>query len=436
LNVAVKTQDKDPLVGTVISNRYEILSLIGRGGMGVVYKARQINMDRFMALKMLHAHRVSDAEAIQRFFREAKTISQVKHHNVVTLFDFGMSSDRQPYLVMDYLDGGNVHSLLKEQGKLSIERTRIIFKQVAEALASAHALNVIHRDLKPENIMLSTSGTIEDWVTLVDFGLSKLAVSSEDQGTRFLTKVGNVVGSPPYMSPEQCQASHLSDNRSDIYSMAVCIHECLTGRLPFDAKSAVEMLDCHVSQKPITLAEADPDLALCTELMKVLNTALEKDPNKRQQTAEEFGAVFEEACASDALKIRTRKHRVEVSMFKDLISEAEALERASIEQSMENVVAKETRAKENSTSFEQELVGCPYCRAMVSSGINFCVQCQHQLRHSTQHTSRDSHSGTDSNFSRRDKKLAVNLMDPVWQKIFLFAILLLVIIMFSSHLHK
>ncbi len=173
-NTALRVIERDPLVGQKLSDRYEVVSVVGRGGMGVVYKVRQEYMDRYMAIKILHSHMVADSEAVKRFFREAKTVSQVKHHHIITLYDFGMSKLGQPYLVMDYLDGVSLKTEIKDNGPVSIDRAANIYAQVCDALASAHSVNLVHRDLKPENIMLSVSGGMEDWVTLVDFGLSKL----------------------------------------------------------------------------------------------------------------------------------------------------------------------------------------------------------------------------------------------------------------------
>ncbi|MBL0187655.1 MAG: serine/threonine protein kinase [Candidatus Obscuribacter sp.] len=255
----------DPLVGTRLGDRYEIVSIIGRGGMGVVYKARQEQMDKLMAIKMLHSHMVSDSEAVKRFYREAKTVSQVRHHHIVTLYDFGMSSQGQPFLVMDFLEGVSIKDELKMRGPLSFERTERIVAQITDALATAHSMDVVHRDLKPENILLSTQNHNPDWVTLVDFGLSKLK-EPKTQDAYTITKTGDVCGSPPYMSPEQCLAASAVDPRSDIYSLAIVVYECLSGTLPYQAKSAIEMMDCHLYGTPIPFNLSCPEMKVCSEL--------------------------------------------------------------------------------------------------------------------------------------------------------------------------
>jgi serine/threonine-protein kinase len=262
-NTQLKEKDLDPLVGTRLGDRYEIVSIIGRGGMGVVYKARQEQMDKLMAIKMLHSHMVSDSEAVKRFYREAKTVSQVRHHHIVTLYDFGMSSQGQPFLVMDFLQGTSLKDELKKNGPLSFERADRIFGQVVDGLASAHKMDVVHRDLKPENIVLSSTGTGEDWITLVDFGLSKLK-EPKTQDAYQITKTGDVCGSPPYMSPEQCLAASAVDPRSDIYSLAVVVYESLSGFLPYKAKSAIEMMDAHLYQPATPFSLSAQKLPMCS----------------------------------------------------------------------------------------------------------------------------------------------------------------------------
>lgn len=423
-SATLKSIDKDPLVGTRLADRYEVLGVVGRGGMGVVYKVRHELMDRFMAVKMLHSHLVSEPEAVKRFHREAKTVSQVKHHHIITLYDFGMSSQRQPYIVMDYLEGTSLKNIIKDEGMVPFERADHIFQQVIDGLATAHEMDLVHRDLKPENIMLSKNANDSDWVTLVDFGLSKLRDPKQEQDAYQITKVGDVCGSPPYMSPEQCLSSTVVDPRSDIYSLAICVYETLTGKLPFNAKSAIEMLDAHLYATPTPFNQALPELKVCSEVTHVLNKALLKDPETRHQTVQEFGEELHDALSRDALKLRTFKHRIEVANFKDLVSEAEALHKATLEnEAIKQVTAQVAKAaadldgvqfmrnKESSNdqrtsksnkilsdsgwmsrfqrkgadeegevgSSDQQMDSCPYCHALVQRGIKFCVKCNHQL---------------------------------------------------------
>jgi len=389
---------KDPLVGTTLDDRYLIEGVIGRGGMGVVYRARQQNMDKDMAIKMLYSHKVSEPEAIKRFHREAKTVTAVRHHHIINLYDFGMYQN-QPYLVMDFLEGKSLKDILKEEGALSFERAGKIFTQVLDALASAHESGLVHRDLKPENIMISKQNNQEDWVTLIDFGLSKI-IESGDGGMDHvnITKVGDVCGSPPYMCPEQCLSSTVVDPRSDLYSLGVVIYESLSLKLPFNAKSAIEMLDCHLYATPIPFNFSIPEMKVCSEMTRVLNTALEKDPEKRYQNAKEFDEKFQEAVKRDGVKHRAMKHREEVAQFHGLMEEAKAIrdsEHKRTSDEMERLAAETiAAAAEAGTTTApdpqalaqavegalEELEGeCPYCGAAVTTALKFCANCQRQL---------------------------------------------------------
>ncbi len=393
----LQTVSKDPLVGTTLDDRYLIEGVIGRGGMGVVYRARQQNMDKDMAIKMLYSHKVSEPEAIKRFHREAKTVTAVRHHHIINLYDFGMYQN-QPYLVMDYLEGKSLKDILKDEGALSFERAGRVFEQVLDALASAHESNLVHRDLKPENIMLSRRNNQDDWVTLIDFGLSKI-IESGDGGMDHvnITKVGDVCGSPPYMCPEQCLSSTVVDPRSDLYSLGVVIYESLSLKLPFNAKSAIEMLDCHLYATPIPFNFSIPEMKVCSEMTRVLNTALEKDPEKRYQNAQEFLEKFQEAVKRDGVKHRAMKHREEVAQFHGLMEEAKAIrdsEHKRTSDEMERLAAETIAAAEASAGAGndpqalaqvvegalEEIEGeCPYCGAAVTSALKFCANCQRQL---------------------------------------------------------
>ncbi|PZM79107.1 MAG: hypothetical protein DKT66_21730 [Candidatus Melainabacteria bacterium] len=391
----LQTVSKDPLVGTTLDDRYLIEGVIGRGGMGVVYRARQQNMDKDMAIKMLYSHKVSEPEAIKRFHREAKTVTAVRHHHIINLYDFGMYQN-QPYLVMDYLEGKSLKDILKEEGALSFERAGRVFTQVLEALASAHESNLVHRDLKPENIMLSRHNNQDDWVTLIDFGLSKIIESGDGSMDHVnITKVGDVCGSPPYMCPEQCLSSTVVDPRSDLYSLGVVIYESLSLKLPFNAKSAIEMLDCHLYATPIPFNFSIPEMKVCSEMTRVLNTAMEKDPEKRYQSAQEFLEKFQEAVKRDGVKHRAMKHREEVAQFHGLMEEAKAIRDSEHKRTSDEMdrLAVETiaAAEKAAASPEQQALAlaevaveeiegeCPYCGAAVTTALKFCANCQRQL---------------------------------------------------------
>jgi serine/threonine protein kinase len=399
--------DNDPLLGTKLSERYQLLSVIGRGGMGVVYKARHETMDRFVAIKMLHAHLVSDAEAIKRFHREAKAVSRVKHPNTVSLFDFGISTAGQPYIVMDYIDGHSLKKVLKQEGALSLDRVAHIFGQVIPALACAHREGVVHRDLKPENIMLTVRANVQDFVEVVDFGISKLK-SKENHQTYNITRVGDVCGSPPYMSPEQCLASLPIDSRSDVYSLGIVLYEAISGRLPFKAKTAIEMIDCHLYGVPAPLKASNPELASCEALNALLTKALQKEPENRQQSMEELGKELEEAIRRDMIKLQS--YRIRSSGATHVANEAKALAEAGgiVESQRDTSVLTVDRAPAQNGSWARPrtnpimalfggilslfgkrnigghgpdyvLLNCPFCNALVDPNIRFCLDCGRNL---------------------------------------------------------
>ena len=195
--------DNDQLLGTVFADRYEILSIIGAGGMGKVYKARHKLMRRLVAIKVVHSHLVCSTETLARFQQESEAASCLNHPNVVAVHDFGLVP--RAYLVMDYLDGISLADLLKDDCHLDLNRSLRIFVQICAGLAHAHHHGVVHRDLKPSNIMLINDDGHRDFVKIVDFGIAKLMFSEMGE-SKHLTAQGEISGSPLYISPEQCQA--------------------------------------------------------------------------------------------------------------------------------------------------------------------------------------------------------------------------------------
>jgi len=419
--------EEDPLVGQKINDRYEVLSVLGRGGMGVVYKARHEHMERVVAIKMLHAYMVSDAEALKRFHREAKAVSRVKHPHTIALYDFGLTPNGQPFIVMDYIEGISLKKIIKQEGAITLERADHIFPQVVEALSCAHQEGVIHRDLKPENIMLTRRGNDPEWVEVVDFGISKLKSKEDIQQSYYdITRIGDVCGSPPYMSPEQCLASVPVDARSDIYALGVVLYEAISGKLPFRAKTAIEMIDCHLYAPPTPLKAANPDLACCEALNSMLMKALHKEPDKRQQTMDEFGAELREAIKRDLIKLKSLRQRsellaagaeadLEAGAVEVLTASRSAASRSSgsharlVPESAPAEVTVDSEGLGAPIEFEPSTGGwlsrfgrgflgflggrdsgagydrgyllaeCPYCSAPVKPKIRFCLDCGHNL---------------------------------------------------------
>lgn len=218
----------DPLLGTVFAERYKVLSVLGRGGMSIVYKAKHTLMDRIVAIKLLQASLVSDPQSLSRFQREAKAVSALNHPHVILVYDFGVADNGLPYLVMDYLEGQSLSDVIKDQGHISVSRCANIFLQSCEALQHAHGKGVLHRDLKPSNIMLVNNEGTTDFVKIVDFGIAKLINPGEE--SQRLTQTGEVIGSPLYMSPEQLMGRELDFARIFIRWAASCTRRLRAGR--------------------------------------------------------------------------------------------------------------------------------------------------------------------------------------------------------------
>lgn len=280
---------REPRVGDVFADRYEILGIIGDGGMGKVYKARHNLMKRVVAIKMLLPHLVQNAAALKRFTQEAQAASALKHPHILYVHDFGISEQGIPYLVMDYLEGVNLSTLLQEQGSLPESRAIPIFIQACSALAHAHSKGVIHRDIKPANIMLIEYEGQQDYLQIVDFGIAKLL---QPDGAEQLTHTGEVFGSPLYMSPEQCRGKDL-DARSDIYSLGCVLYRAVTGRPVFGGRDAMECMYKQVNDSPPQFSDVCPELGLSESLESAVFKAIAKEPEDRFQTMPQFKEALE-----------------------------------------------------------------------------------------------------------------------------------------------
>ena len=268
------------LVGTVLDNQYQIMSLIGQGGMSVVYKARHNMLRKIVAIKTMLPHLMQHPMALQRFQQEAQAASNIGHTNVITIYNFGITPEGQPYLVMDYLEGKSIGDVIARDGFLSVERATNIFLQVANALAHAHNKGVIHRDLKPSNIILIEQGEKKDVVQIVDFGIAKM-LPQDGEVEAALTQTGEIFGSPLYMSPEQCKGEKL-DMRADIYSMGCLMYETLTGRPPLIGDNTLEVLYKHINEMPASMSSKEHPIP--PRLEAIVFKALAKLPSNRYQT--------------------------------------------------------------------------------------------------------------------------------------------------------
>ena len=269
--------------GTIIADRFEIESFLAAGGMAQVYVARQMNIDRRVAMKVLSPMFSMNPSVVMRFFREARVIAQLSHPNTVRLFDMGETPDKRLYMAMELLEGVELSERIR-QGRMKAEEAIPIVRQVAGSLSEAHSKGIIHRDLKPDNIFLTKLNIVK----VLDFGIAKLK-QSEDEDERKLTKVGTAPGTPEYMSPEQARGKEL-DARSDIYSLGIVLYEMLAGHPPFEEDTFLATILMHVQSPPPPL----PDDVPADLRNYVVNRLLAKDPNCRPDNADAFIAELDE----------------------------------------------------------------------------------------------------------------------------------------------
>src|SRR5262249_341023 len=277
--VAPSLATGDLKTGTVLAGRYEILLLLGRGGMGAVYKARDVELDRTVALKLIRPELARNPEVLRRFKQELILARQVTHKNVIRIFDLGQS-DGIKFITMDFVEGQDLRSVLRQRGKLPPSEAASIMLQICRALEAAHAERVIHRDLKPQNIMLDGNGR----AYVMDFGIAR---SAHLLG---MTQTGALIGTPEYMSPEQGRGEEL-DERSDIFSLGVIFYEILTGKSPYYSDTPLATLWKRMQEKATPPADLDPSLP--KQLSDIVVKALEIEPEKRFASAREMAQQLE-----------------------------------------------------------------------------------------------------------------------------------------------
>ncbi len=277
----------DPLLGRVIADRYRIEELLGRGGMGVVYRVEHVRIGKLMAMKLLHGALAREKDVIKRFKREAEAVSRLDHPNTVQVFDFGQSEGMM-YLVMEYLPGRDLGQLVKDSGALDFARVARIGAQVCGSVQQAHELGIIHRDLKPENVMVLEDGPTEDFVKVLDFGLAKLR-ESEEAAEKSITRAGSILGTPYYMAPEHIRGE-MVDARSDVYAMGALMYKAVTGVPPFWATTPVGVLTMHLTEELEPPSLRAPKRDIPKEADAILGRAMEKDPADRYQDMEELRA--------------------------------------------------------------------------------------------------------------------------------------------------
>ena len=270
------------LVGQTLGS-YTVIKELGQGGMGCVYLAEHALIGRKAAIKVLNADTASDPEAVSRFFIEARAVNDIRHPNIVEVTDFGQFGPHH-CIVMEYLEGETLAarlSRIRVFDEPSVIRT---MKQCTSALSAAHDQSLVHRDIKPENIFLRSHPDYPDFVKLLDFGIAKLLGNDSTVGHH--TKTGSVLGTPSYMSPEQCLGEAALDIRSDVYSLGIVIYQMLTGQLPFTGDTLGRLIVCHVNESPVPPSVINPDIS--RGMNDLVLRALQKKPKDRFQSARDM----------------------------------------------------------------------------------------------------------------------------------------------------
>jgi serine/threonine protein kinase/ketosteroid isomerase-like protein len=284
----------DSLEGRVLDGKYAIVSRLGEGGMGAVYRARRVHIGDEVAVKVLHTKYVGDPLLVERFRREARAAAQLQHPNVVTIHDYGEAGGGEAfaYIVMELVRGLSLRDLLRQEGRLTVERAASLMRDICAGVSAAHRREIVHRDLKPDNIIVlpADDDRERESVKVVDFGIAKLRDMASDST---LTQAGSMVGTPFYMSPEQCRGESL-DARADVYSLGAMLYEMLAGTPPFTAPTVTGVIAKHLTEPPPPLPGG---LVAPPALQAAIARALSKDPAGRQRDAAEFGREVQAAAA-------------------------------------------------------------------------------------------------------------------------------------------
>src|SRR4051812_18163641 len=280
MNVASPAHTKapaSPVTGELVANRYELLEVVGTGGMSSVYRALDTLLERHVALKVLHPHYGDDAEYVERFRREARSVAQLSHPNIVTVIDRG-ESDGSQYIVFEFVDGESLKQLVDRSGPLPARRAIELGLQMAEALAFAHQHGLVHRDVKPQNVLINGDGEAK----VTDFGIARSL--DVEHG---VTQTGTVLGTSNYLSPEQARGQAVTP-ATDVYSLGVVLFEVLTGEVPFPGENFVAVAMKHINEPPPSLLEKRPDVPV--RLVYAIERALAKDPADRFPSMEALAA--------------------------------------------------------------------------------------------------------------------------------------------------
>jgi serine/threonine protein kinase len=293
---ALRDAEEDPRIGKLTADKFVIVDLISEGGMGAVYKAMQLPVEREVALKVLRAELEDSNQGRDRFVREARAVSKLTHPNVITLHDFGFEDSGHPYMVMEYAPGVSLAGWLRRDD-LTVERIIHVLQQILSALSEAHERGIVHRDLKPENLIVTKTGNDDDYIKLLDFGIARLV---NEGATKGLTKEGEVFGTPHYMSPEQAQGKTDIGPQADVYALGVMAFELFSGNPPFDASTPLSVLYMHINDD---LPQLRPRAGLSPpdSVLEVIRKSTRKDPDDRYATAGEMLAALNAGLQRDGM---------------------------------------------------------------------------------------------------------------------------------------
>ena len=284
----------DTYLGKTLDGKYHLTALLGKGGMGSVYKGEHVIIGKMVAIKFLHSELAQNEEVVKRFYREAQAAAAIGNDAIIDVLDVGISPNNEPYLVMEYLEGESLGEMLVRTGPMELGAACGIMEPALLALHAAHLKGIVHRDLKPDNIFIVRQQNASPKIKLIDFGISKFI---EGVGGEKLTQTGSVMGTPAYMAPEQARGSVDLDHRADIYSMGVIFYEMLTAKLPFNGTNFTEIIISILTEDPVPPSEAFDGFP--TEAQDPLLCSLNKDPAGRYQSALDFVETLKGLSAFD-----------------------------------------------------------------------------------------------------------------------------------------
>jgi serine/threonine-protein kinase len=285
------------MVGRIFLGRYEAVRLLGEGGMGRVYLARQLDLGRQVVVKIMHDHIAADPKFCERFTRETLLMARFQHPYAVTLYDASLNDPQGPCIIMEYIRGITLDTLVRRNGRLGPPRVARLLGQFCEVLQAAHSEGIVHRDLKPSNLMVVDPDTPYEKIKVMDFGLAKLA----DGGNSMKITEDNAefaIGTPGYMCPEQARGEEM-DHRGDLYSVGIILYEMLTGRLPFAGRSTMDVMLAHATESPPAFAQVGATAVASPDIEAVVLECLAKNPGERPSCARELAERFETALAHE-----------------------------------------------------------------------------------------------------------------------------------------